>query len=389
MDIYLVGGAVRDIIMGKDPKDYDYVVVGSSPEEMLSLGFQQVGADFPVFLHPKSGDEYALARTERKTGKGYHAFETDASSSVTLEEDLARRDFTMNAMALPVEINLATGKRESIDTSVLVDPFGGMVDIANGVIHRTSLAFAEDPVRILRAARFAARYQFEISKATMDLMQDMVVEGEVDSLVPERVFAEFEKGLMEEYPELMMNVLIESNAAEVIVSGLSDYNQKALMEAASMDEPFEVRFLIVMDGVSHDDVVSLKASSRINKLKTHLENERLLLLNPLRHLEESFIAHNLHDFLRAVDIRRDYDSFMTLLDIVGYLYIQPRSCSYDEVRITLEELAQVFLSVNEGKIAKAVDNKAMIPGLIRDYRVHAIREYLNNYIEGKEAGYWL
>lgn len=201
MKIYLVGGAVRDKVMGIEPKDRDYVVVGASPADMLDLGYQQVGADFPVFLHPTSGEEYALARTERKTGVGYNGFVTTFDPSITLEDDLIRRDLTMNAMAMDLE------------TGEIIDPFGGRRDIEHRTLRHTSDAFAEDPVRVLRTARFAARYKFDICPLTIQLMKR--VAPELDHVPQERVFAEFQKGLMEDAPIRMFEALIKCNALNV------------------------------------------------------------------------------------------------------------------------------------------------------------------------------
>jgi tRNA nucleotidyltransferase (CCA-adding enzyme) len=195
MQIYVVGGAIRDELLGYSVKDKDYVVVGSTPQAMLDQGYKPVGKDFPVFLHPKTHDEYALARTERKTASGYKGFAVHAAIDVSLEEDLARRDLTINAIAKGED-----GK--------LIDPYNGLADIQSKTLRHVSDAFAEDPVRILRAARFAARYpDFTIAHETNLLMQQMVSAGEVDALVAERVWQELAKGLMERKPSRMFDVL--------------------------------------------------------------------------------------------------------------------------------------------------------------------------------------
>ena len=209
MQTYVVGGAVRDELLGFAVKDKDFVVVGSTPEAMLAAGFKPVGKDFPVFLHPKTHDEYALARTERKTAKGYKGFVVHASPEVTLEEDLARRDLTINAIAKD-------------DAGKLIDPFNGLADIQAKILRHVSDAFAEDPVRILRAARFAARFtDFNVAPATMILMRQMVEAGEVDALVSERVWQELAKGLMEEKPSRMFDVLRECGALQRILPELN------------------------------------------------------------------------------------------------------------------------------------------------------------------------
>lgn len=208
MKTYCVGGAVRDELLGFPIKDKDFVVVGATPQAMLDAGYRPVGKDFPVFLHPDTRDEYALARTERKTAKGYKGFTVYASPEVTLEEDLARRDLTINAIAKDAE-----GK--------LIDPFNGRADIQSKILRHVSGAFAEDPVRILRAARFAARLtEFSLAPETLALMQQMVTAGEVDALVPERVWQELSQGLMEQKPSRMFEVLRACGALQKILPEL-------------------------------------------------------------------------------------------------------------------------------------------------------------------------
>lgn len=205
MQVYLVGGAVRDALLSggfKTHADRDWVVVGATPEAMAALGYLPVGRDFPVFLHPQTHEEYALARTERKTGRGYHGFAFQADPSVGLEEDLARRDLTINAMAVPAEDAANPGSAR------LIDPFGGLNDLRAGVLRHVTAAFAEDPVRILRLARLAARLPgFEVAPETEALMINMVAQGEVDHLVPERVWQEIARGLMTPRPSRMFEVL--------------------------------------------------------------------------------------------------------------------------------------------------------------------------------------
>jgi tRNA nucleotidyltransferase (CCA-adding enzyme) len=195
MKVYMVGGAVRDRFLGLPVQDRDWVVVGATPEAMLAAGYTPVGKDFPVFLHPQTHEEYALARTERKTARGYHGFEFSTSPDVTLEQDLQRRDLTINAMA-------------QSEDGELIDPYGGLADLRAKVLRHVSHAFAEDPVRILRLARFAARFvEFSVAAETLVLMRRMVDEGEVDALVPERVWQELSRGLMEPRPSRMFEVL--------------------------------------------------------------------------------------------------------------------------------------------------------------------------------------
>jgi tRNA nucleotidyltransferase (CCA-adding enzyme) len=218
MQVFVVGGAVRDALMGQSVNDRDWVVVGSTPEAMIAQGFVPVGKDFPVFLHPKSREEYALARTERKTARGYKGFAVQAAPDVTLEEDLARRDLTVNAMALPEALAHAT---PSAWAGQIVDPYDGQADLKNKVLRHVTNAFAEDPVRILRVARFAARFaDFTVADETMALMRQMVEDGEVDHLVPERVWQELAKGLMSEKPSRMFEVLRACGALRVLLPEL-------------------------------------------------------------------------------------------------------------------------------------------------------------------------
>ncbi len=199
MKTYLVGGSVRDKLLGLTIKDRDWVVVGSSPEAMISKGFQPVGKDFPVFLHPKTHEEYALARTERKTAPGYKGFVVHAAPNVTLEEDLARRDLTINAIA-------------QAEDGSLIDPYDGQRDLQNKILRHVSPAFVEDPVRVLRIARFAARFGFTIADETLILIKNMVAAKELDYLVPERVWQELEKALATTQPSLFFMALREAGA---------------------------------------------------------------------------------------------------------------------------------------------------------------------------------
>jgi tRNA nucleotidyltransferase (CCA-adding enzyme) len=248
MKHHIVGGAVRDALLGRAVHDRDWVVVGATPEDMVAAGFQPVGKDFPVFLHPRTHEEYALARTERKTAPGYHGFVFHADPGVTLEQDLVRRDLTINAMA------------RSEDGS-LTDPFGGQRDLQAKVLRHVSAAFAEDPVRILRLARFAARFpDFSVAPETTVLMQTMVDQGEVDVLVPERVWQELARGLMEQQPRRMIEVLRSCGALARLLPELdrlwgvpqrAEYHPEVdtgvhvmmvLDQAAAMDAPLPVRW---------------------------------------------------------------------------------------------------------------------------------------------------
>ncbi len=206
MEVYLVGGAVRDELLGREVRERDWLVVGATVEEMLALGYSQVGKDFPVFLHPETRDEYALARTERKSGHGYTGFEVHASPEVTLEEDLLRRDLTVNAMARDSE-----GR--------IIDPYGGQADLEARLLRHVSPAFVEDPLRVLRVARFAARFHemgFRVADETRELMKEIVAQGEMENLVPERVWAEVVKALVETRPPVFFEELRACGALAVL-----------------------------------------------------------------------------------------------------------------------------------------------------------------------------
>ena len=252
MQIYMVGGAVRDQLLGLPVNDRDWVVVGATPEQMQALGYLPVGKDFPVFLHPETREEYALARTERKTAPGYKGFAFHTAQDVTLEQDLARRDLTINSIAEPADLTVAGS---------LFDPYNGQKDLQDRILRHVTDAFREDPVRILRVARFAARFtDFSIAPETMALMREMVEDGEVDALVPERVWQELSRGLMEAQPSRMLTVLRDCGALQRLLPEVArlwgvpqraDYHPEVdtgvhlcmvLDMAARLDAPLPVRF---------------------------------------------------------------------------------------------------------------------------------------------------
>lgn len=246
MKVYLVGGAVRDQLLNRIVKERDWVVVGETPAKMLVLGFTQVGKDFPVFLHPETKEEYALARKERKVSKGYTGFEFDASASVSLEEDLLRRDLTINAIA-----------QEQEDQGKLIDPYGGVKDLERKLLRHVSPAFVEDPVRILRVARFAARFpEFLVADETNNLMQEMVNNGEVDALVPERVWKEFERALGETAPWRFIEVLYHCGALQKIFPALYKVYADAVKILKTSRDKTELateRFVLLMQVVKQID----------------------------------------------------------------------------------------------------------------------------------------
>ena len=243
MKTYLVGGAVRDALMGLPVQDRDWVVVGATPQMLLDQGYLQVGQDFPVFLHPQTKEEYALARTERNTAPGYRGFAVYAAPDVTLEDDLARRDLTINSIAVPSELAGATGQFGLNDA--VVDPYGGRQDILHKVLRHVTPAFREDPVRILRLARFAARFtEFTVAPETLSLLREMVGAGDVDHLVAERVWQELSRGLMESKPSRMFAVLQDCGALERLLPELTSPTDvmPVLDLAAQRQAPLSVRF---------------------------------------------------------------------------------------------------------------------------------------------------
>jgi tRNA nucleotidyltransferase (CCA-adding enzyme) len=273
MEIYQVGGSVRDALLGRAVHDRDWVVVGATPEQMIAQGFRPVGADFPVFLHPQTQEEYALARTERKTAAGYHGFVFHTDPGVTLEEDLARRDFTVNAMAQD-----ASGR--------LIDPYGGQADLAARRFRHVSAAFAEDPVRILRLARFMARFtDFEVAPDTLALCRGMVQAGEVDALVPERVWQELSRGLMEAQPSRMFECLRACGALQRLLPEVhalwgvpqrADYHPEVdtgvhlmmvLDASARLQAPLPARFACLMHDLG-------KGTTPVEILPRHLGHEQ-------------------------------------------------------------------------------------------------------------------
>jgi tRNA nucleotidyltransferase (CCA-adding enzyme) len=245
MKAYIVGGAVRDSLLGLPSNDRDWVVVGATPEQMIGAGYTPVGRDFPVFLHPTTHEEYALARTERKAGRGYHGFTFHAAPEVTLEQDLARRDLTINAMALDP------------DNGQLIDPFDGQADLRSQVLRHVSSAFAEDPVRLLRLARFAARWpQYTVADETRTLLRHIVESGEIDSLVAERTWQELSRGLAETRPSAMFDLLRDCGALARLAPALDAWCGDAarclpLMRVldALPAAPAELRFACLCHGL--------------------------------------------------------------------------------------------------------------------------------------------
>lgn len=304
MKIYLVGGAVRDKLLGLPVKERDYVVVGATVANMLKQGYQQVGKEFPVFLHPKTREEYALARMERKTSPGYTGFSFDTSPSVSLEEDLLRRDLTINAMA-------------ETDEGVIIDPYGGQEDLKKKLLRHVSPAFAEDPVRILRIGRFLARYQhlgFNIAPETISLMRTMVQSGEVDALVAERVWKELERALGEKNPEAFFATLEICGALKVLLPDLNKSNLTTLVTAADQTSKPLIRFAALLHGLPEKSIKGLCDRYRI----PNAYRELAILVS--RHASSalratSLTAAELLALFHALDIFRREERFADFLSV--------------------------------------------------------------------------
>jgi tRNA nucleotidyltransferase (CCA-adding enzyme) len=399
LQVYEVGGAVRDELLGLPVQDRDYVVVGSTPEEMLRRGFRPVGKDFPVFLHPQTREEYALARTERKTGPGYKGFQFHSAADVTLEQDLARRDLTINAIAR------AAG-------GALIDPFGGAADLHSRVLRHVGPAFAEDPVRILRVARFAARFpDFAIAPETVELMRSMVAGGEVDHLVPERVWQEISRGLMEPRPSRMLETLWVCGALARIlpeVETLFGVPQSAdihperdtgvhvllvLDHAAACGHPLPVRFAAFTHDLGKgltppDEWPSHQGHEERSEELVELLCRRLKVPNDCRelaalaarehgtiHEAQSLRPDELVRLLERCDALRRPERFAELLDACACDYHGRPGFEHSVYRprdLLLTALA-VVQTVDAGAIAAACSDKGLIAARVHEARVAAVR----------------
>lgn len=383
--IYRVGGSVRDELLGLPVADRDWVVVGATPETMLASGYKPVGRDFPVFLHPDTGEEYALARTERKHGRGYRGFEFFASPDVTLDEDLERRDLTINAMA-------------KAEDGTLVDPFGGRGDLAAGVLRHVSPAFAEDPLRVLRVARFAARFAFDVAPETEALMRTLAASGELAELSPERVWQELSRGLMQPHPSRMLAVLRDCGAlAQVLpeVDALYGVPQPvvhhpefdagvhtalALDYAAREGYALPARYAVLAHDLgkaasdaatwphhnAHEARSARLAECLSERLKVPIDCRDAARLaakyHGVVHRAEELRAATMLDLLLAADALRRPERLDTLLDACrADACSRPgRAADYPPQRIVRGAL-DVVRSVDAGAIARAV-----MPGRVRD-----------------------
>lgn len=402
MKTYIVGGAVRDSLLGLPVKDRDYVVVGSTPEQMRQLGFKPVGADFPVFLHPQTQEEYALARTERKTARGYHGFSFYAAPDVTLEQDLARRDFTINAMARD-------------ETGELIDPYGGRQDLASRTLRHVSEAFAEDPVRILRAARFMARFSdFTIAPETLTLMRCMVADGEVDALVPERVWQELARGLMEATPSRFFTTLRECGALKRLLPEIDclfgvPQNPRShpeidtgihvmlvLDEAARRNYSLPVRFAALLHDLGkgttpkelwpnhggHEEKGMPLVKTVSQRLRAPNTCRNLAVLTAQwhgqAHQADKMGAEKLLDILLGTDAIRQPERFGEfLLACTADFYGRPGYAEREFAAIArLQEALAVVMAIDAGAVAHACANPADIPAAIREARLAALQDWM-------------
>ena len=402
LKIYCVGGAVRDQLLGLVVQDHDWVVVGGTPEDMVARGYKPVGKDFPVFLHPDTHEEYALARTERKISRGYKGFDVYAAPEVTLEQDLSRRDFTINAIALAAD-------------GSLIDPYNGVADLRAGILRHVSPAFSEDPVRILRAARFAARFGFAIAPDTLLLMRDMVSSGEVDALVAERVWQELARGLMEDAPsrffttlracDALAKILPEANALfgvpqppkyhPEIDCGI--HTMMVIDDAARHGYALEVRFAalthdlgkattpkdILPRHIGHEMRSVALVKNLSQRLRVPSECRDLALLTARYHGDihraQELRAETVIKLFQSADAWRRPERFNHLMqacaaDARGRTGHENDAYPQAEYLLHLLDIAR---SVDAGEIAKQCADDHMISAAIQQARISAIEKFLS------------
>lgn len=360
MRIYAVGGAVRDELLGRAVKDHDYVVVGATPAEMIEQGFKPVGKDFPVFLHPDTAEEYALARTERKTAPGYTGFQVYAAPDVTLEQDLARRDLTINALAKGQD-------------GELIDPYGGVADLRAGVLRHVSPSFVEDPVRVLRVARFAARFGFAVAPETLELMREMARNGEVDALVPERVWQEFANGLMEHHPARMFDVLQSCGALLRVLPQWRDTDAPralaAVEIAAARAAALTVRYASLWASASPESV-----SAAGERLRAPSDCRDLAALvaryGDTVNRAAQLGATEAVTLLYQADAMRRPDRFQELLQACE-CDAEARGVDVAQHEARLMQALQAARMIDAGAIARA--NPERIAEAVREARIEAVR----------------
>ena len=364
MKVYQVGGSVRDELLKLPVADRDFVVVGASPDELIALGYKPVGRDFPVFLHPETHEEYALARTERKTAPGYQGFVFHTAANVTLEDDLARRDFTINAMA------------QDEDGSI-IDPYNGQADLQAGVLRHVSAAFEEDPVRILRCARFAARFGFEVAPETMTLMRRMTDLGEVDALVPERVWQEVARGLMERDPVRMFAVLQDCGALARVLPECTPWradadNMRALGHAAQLGLSLPVRFAVLAGTLTEAGVQALCERVRVpadcrDLALIHVRNATAFAA------ALTLDARALAELVQRCDGLRQPARFLSLIAVAhAYAAGARNDAGYRAAVKRLQAALDAVRGIDAGAIARTQPNPQAIAQALQAARVEAI-----------------
>jgi len=410
LKVYLVGGAVRDKLLGRAVNDRDWVVVGSTPEEMVARGFTPVGSDFPVFLHPETHEEYALARTERKVARGYKGFSVYATPEVTLEEDLRRRDFTINAMA-------------EDEDGRLIDPYSGQADLEAGVLRHVSDAFAEDPVRVLRAARFAARYGFDVAPETNLLMQELATNGELDTLVPERVWQELARGLMSDTPSRLIKTLRDCGALVKILpevdalfgvpqpvahhpevdSGI--HTLMALDDAADHGYQLATRFAVLLHDlgkattpremlprhIGHEDRSADLAAPLCDRLMVPSDCRDVALMTARFHQKCHSAADlrptTLVDLLYRCDAFRRPERFVLFLqasasDARGRKGYENRAYPAKEY---LQGVLAAAAGIRAGEVAAACNDKTQIADRVRQARISAVKQFISTRLANEEG----
>lgn len=361
METYLVGGAVRDALLNRPVSERDWVVVGASPQELLDAGYKPVGRDFPVFLHPDTREEYALARTERKTGKGYTGFECFADAGVTLQEDLKRRDLTINAMAQD-------------NSGAIIDPHGGRQDIEARLLRHVSPAFEEDPLRILRVARFAARYRylnFQIADETMQLMQNMVARQELQELVPERVWQEISRALGESRPDVFFTVLSQCRGLDQLIPPFGDRvllqrSLQVLQSAASMTTSLPVRCAGLLRHLDEESVTEF-----CSRLKVPRAVQDLVSL-AVKYCDS---VHNLHhsNAQRILVLLEDVDAFRRAQRFEDFLLV----CAAD---------AGAQKHEDDGKGTDQHDRQSVLLGKFHQAAARINAEQVDETLRGKQVG---
>ncbi|WOI36769.1 CCA tRNA nucleotidyltransferase [Alteromonas sp. CI.11.F.A3] len=378
MQVYLVGGAVRDTLLGRTVTERDYVVVGATPAQMLAKGFTQVGKDFPVFLHPKTSEEYALARTERKMGSGYTGFECDASTSVTLEEDLKRRDLTVNAIARDQD-------------GELIDPYHGQQDLQNKVLRHVSNAFSEDPLRVFRVARFATRYAylgFTIAEETLSLMTAMAKSGELTSLSAERVWQETKRSLLEATPEVFFKTLKachgldhwfaefskSESAFDTGIRALQQIQTRTQSQGSNYTAPIEVRFAALCSGLSLNQVQQLckrlKVQNTVSDIAEMVSEHKASLIG-----NDKLEAETLLTVFNKTDAWRRPERFSLFLRALQPIAVQQLNTKHVDTANSLRWSEREALISHALLAANTVDVQQIIA---QGFKGPEIREALNN-----------